>query len=81
MNLPARCVVIRDTKLHDPLEGEVDMSPLDVLQMLGRAGRPGYDDMATPGSSVTARTPTSTAACSGTERRSSHGSRRNSTPT
>ncbi|WP_440772529.1 DEAD/DEAH box helicase [Natronorubrum sp. DTA28] len=45
VNLPARCVVIRDTKIHDPLEGEVDMSPLDVLQMLGRAGRPGYDDI------------------------------------
>lgn len=45
MNLPARCVVIRDTKYHDPLEGETDISPLDVLQMLGRAGRPGYDDV------------------------------------
>ena len=45
VNLPARCVIIRDTKHHDPLEGEVDISPLDVLQMLGRAGRPGYDDV------------------------------------
>jgi replicative superfamily II helicase len=45
VNLPARCVVIRDTKYHDPLEGEVDMSPIDVLQMLGRAGRPDYDDV------------------------------------
>jgi replicative superfamily II helicase len=44
VNLPARCVVIRDTKRHDPLEGEVEVSPIDVLQMLGRAGRPGYDD-------------------------------------
>ncbi|MFB6094366.1 MAG: DEAD/DEAH box helicase [Halanaeroarchaeum sp.] len=45
VNLPARCVVIRDTKYHDPLEGEVEMSPIDVVQMIGRAGRPGYDDV------------------------------------
>ena len=45
VNLPARCVIIRDTHYHDPLAGPVPMNPIDVLQMLGRAGRPGYDDI------------------------------------
>ncbi len=41
VNLPARIVVIRD------IANEVideDMSPLDILQMIGRAGRPQYDE-------------------------------------
>lgn len=45
VNLPARCVVIQDTTIHDPLEGEITISPLEVSQMLGRAGRPGFDDV------------------------------------
>ena len=45
VNLPARCVIIRDTNYHDPFAGPVPMSAIDVLQMLGRAGRPGYDDV------------------------------------
>jgi len=61
VNLPARCVVIRDTKYHDPLEGETDISPLDVLQMLGARVAPATTTWGTAGWSVTARTPTSTA--------------------
>ena len=45
VNLPARAVIIRDTNYHDPFAGPVPMSAIDVLQMLGRAGRPGYDDV------------------------------------
>ncbi|MCD1293411.1 ATP-dependent helicase [Methanocella sp. CWC-04] len=43
VNLPARVVVIRDTEMYDPIAGTKDISPIDLLQMLGRAGRPGYD--------------------------------------
>ena len=45
VNLPARVVVVRDTEIYDPIAGMKDISPIDLLQMLGRAGRPGYDTM------------------------------------
>ncbi|MFX0090603.1 MAG: DEAD/DEAH box helicase [Candidatus Hodarchaeota archaeon] len=43
VNLPARSTVIRDIYMRDPLKGRVEVSPIDIIQMLGRAGRPGYD--------------------------------------
>jgi len=45
VNLPARVVVVRDTEMYDPIQGNKDISPIDLLQMLGRAGRPGYDTL------------------------------------
>eukprot|EP00934_Nitzschia_sp_Nitz4_P003078 Nitzschia sp. Nitz4//scaffold4_size323378//60170//66898//NITZ4_000629-RA/size323378-snap-gene-0.405-mRNA-1//1//CDS//3329553306//3068//frame0 len=44
VNLPAHAVVIKGTQIYDPAKGRwAELSPLDVLQMLGRAGRPQYD--------------------------------------
>jgi pre-mRNA-splicing helicase BRR2 len=44
VNLPAHAVIIRGTQIYDPSKGRwAELSPLDVLQMLGRAGRPQYD--------------------------------------
>lgn len=41
INLPAYCVIIRGTKQY---EGQwCEMSDLDLLQMMGRAGRPQFD--------------------------------------
>ncbi|KAL1882717.1 hypothetical protein VTK73DRAFT_1237 [Phialemonium thermophilum] len=44
VNLPAHTVVIKGTQVYSPEKGSwVELSPQDVLQMLGRAGRPQYD--------------------------------------
>ncbi|KAK7208425.1 Sec63 Brl domain-containing protein [Myxozyma melibiosi] len=44
VNLPAHTVIIKGTQIYSPEKGKwVELSPQDVLQMLGRAGRPRYD--------------------------------------
>ena len=41
VNLPARTVIIKGTQIYNPELGKwVELSPQDVLQMMGRAGRP-----------------------------------------
>ncbi|WVQ84529.1 hypothetical protein IAT38_006683 [Cryptococcus sp. DSM 104549] len=43
VNLPAHAVVIKGTQVYDSNKGSfMDLSVLDVLQIFGRAGRPGY---------------------------------------
>ncbi|SCU90412.1 LADA_0F03884g1_1 [Lachancea dasiensis] len=44
VNLPAHAVIIKGTDVYSPEKGTwTKLSPQDVLQMLGRAGRPRYD--------------------------------------
>lgn len=44
VNLPAHTVIIKGTQVYSPERGRwVELGALDVLQMLGRAGRPQYD--------------------------------------
>ena len=44
VNLPAHLVVVKGTQFYDAkIEGYRDMDLTDVLQMLGRAGRPQFD--------------------------------------
>jgi pre-mRNA-splicing helicase BRR2 len=44
VNLPAHAVIIKGTQVYSPDKGRwTELSPLDVMQMLGRAGRPQYD--------------------------------------
>ncbi|KAL2267588.1 hypothetical protein VTJ83DRAFT_4865 [Remersonia thermophila] len=45
VNLPAHLVVVKGTQYYDAkIEAYRDMDLTDVLQMLGRAGRPQFDD-------------------------------------
>ncbi|KAK1376654.1 hypothetical protein POM88_032847 [Heracleum sosnowskyi] len=44
VNLPAHTVIIKGTQIYNPERGAwTELSPLDVVQMLGRVGRPQYD--------------------------------------
>uniref|UniRef100_A0A7N0T061 RNA helicase n=1 Tax=Kalanchoe fedtschenkoi TaxID=63787 RepID=A0A7N0T061_KALFE len=44
VNLPAHTVIIKGTQIYNPEKGVwTELSPLDVMQMLGRAGRPQFD--------------------------------------
>eukprot|EP01113_Clastostelium_recurvatum_P015961 TRINITY_DN1902_c1_g1_i1.p1 TRINITY_DN1902_c1_g1~~TRINITY_DN1902_c1_g1_i1.p1 ORF type:complete len:2154 (-),score=847.63 TRINITY_DN1902_c1_g1_i1:92-6553(-) len=44
VNLPAHTVIIKGTQVYSPEKGDwTELSPLDVMQMLGRAGRPAFD--------------------------------------
>ncbi|KAJ1973126.1 Pre-mRNA splicing, partial [Dimargaris verticillata] len=44
VNLPAHTVIIKGTQVYNPEKGSwMELSPQDVLQMLGRAGRPQFD--------------------------------------
>ena len=44
INLPAHTVIIKGTQVYNPTKAAWDeLSPQDVMQMLGRAGRPQFD--------------------------------------
>ena len=45
VNMPARLVIIKGTEYFDPKTKKyTDMPVTDILQMIGRAGRPQFDD-------------------------------------
>lgn len=44
VNLPCHTVILKGTQMYSPEQGRwVELSPLDVMQMMGRAGRYGLD--------------------------------------
>lgn len=46
INLPASIVIIKGTQMYSYGEGYIEYGPLDVIQMIGRAGRPQFDTRA-----------------------------------
>jgi len=45
VNLPARRVIIRQHRRYEAGLGYVELPVMEIMQMMGRAGRPGYDDV------------------------------------
>ena len=44
VNLPAHTVIIKGTQVYSPEQGRwIEISLQDIMQMLGRAGRPHFD--------------------------------------
>lgn len=45
INLPAHLVIIKSTQCYrGTIEGYAEYTSLEILQMVGRAGRPRFDD-------------------------------------
>eukprot|EP00178_Gracilaria_changii_P024479 TRINITY_DN737_c0_g1_i1.p1 TRINITY_DN737_c0_g1~~TRINITY_DN737_c0_g1_i1.p1 ORF type:complete len:2198 (-),score=297.01 TRINITY_DN737_c0_g1_i1:5150-11743(-) len=45
VNLPAHAVIIKGTQVYSPQHGRwIELSSMDVMQMMGRAGRPQFDN-------------------------------------
>ena len=47
VNLPAQLVVIKSTRYWAGARGYQEYEPHEIIQMTGRAGRPGFDDVGT----------------------------------
>ena len=44
MNFPAHLVIVKSTKIYNAGQGYCELEERDVVQMIGRAGRPQFDD-------------------------------------
>lgn len=47
VNLPAHLVIIKSTKYYSASQSSCEYSATQILQMMGRAGRPQFDHSAT----------------------------------